>query len=63
MKGEAKEACEDKLSNKGYDDIDVDKAKKRDGKVVVTGDAESSGDTDSVKCVYNTEQDKARIKN
>jgi hypothetical protein len=64
-KADATEACEDKLANKGYDDVDVDKARKRDGgdKVVVTGEAESGGDTDSVKCVYNTEKDKARIKN
>ncbi len=64
VKGGATEACEDKLADKGYDGVDVDKARKRDGgdKVVVTGQAESGGDTDSVKCVYNTEKEKTRIK-
>jgi hypothetical protein len=64
-KSEAKEECRDVLSDKGYDDIDIDKAKKRDGgdKVVVKGQAEQGGDSESVKCVYNTDKDKARVKN
>jgi hypothetical protein len=64
-KSEAKEECRDVLADKGYDDVDIDKTKKRAGgdKVVVRGEAEQGGDSESVKCVYNTEQDKARVKN
>ena len=63
-KSEAKEECRDVLSDKGYDDVDINKANKRDGgdKVVVKGQAEQGGDSESVKCVYNTDKDKARVK-
>jgi hypothetical protein len=30
---------------------------------VVKGQAEQGGDGESVKCVYNTDKDKARVKN
>jgi hypothetical protein len=52
------------LADKGYDDVDIDKTKKRDGgdKVVVRSETEQGAASESVKCVYNTEQEKARLK-
>ena len=62
-KSEAKEACADLLQDKGYNNVDIDQAKRRgDDKVVVQGDATRKGDRGDVGCVYNSETDKARLK-
>ena len=62
-KGEAKQACEDLMQDKGYKHADADTAKRTgDDKVRVEADAKKHGDSKSVDCVYNSDTDKARIK-
>jgi len=62
-KGEAKEACEELLQDKGYKHVDTDQAKKTgDHRVRVEADAKRHGNSRDVNCVYNSKSEKAHIK-
>jgi hypothetical protein len=63
VRSDAREGCREELADQGYGDVEIDTARRRDGgeRVMVRGEAEQGGDAEGVKCVYDTEQDKARV--